>query len=246
MTEADPNGSVAAAEESICALYTELALHPERDFGWGKGKENARLLGYEAHWLDLLPEAVWESAAAVGNPFGLGRIEPGMTVVDFGCGAGADLCISASLVGECGWAVGIDLTPAMTAKARAAGRLMGLCNVEVRGADMTAVPLADACADLVISNGAINLSPAKPCVFKEIFRILKSGGRLWFADVVRDGTEEPSSSGSWADCVAGAVAPVRMIVMLARAGFADAEMVAFTGYCTAPTTIGATFRALKP
>lgn len=137
-------GSAAAPIEGIMALYTELALHPGKDFGWGKGRENARRLGYDARWLDAVPEAVWESAAAVGNPFGLGRIEPGMTVVDLGCGAGLDLCIAAALVGKRGRAVGIDLTPAMASKAEEATRLMGLSNVEVRLGDMKAVPLGTA------------------------------------------------------------------------------------------------------
>jgi SAM-dependent methyltransferase len=159
-------GSAAAPIEGILALYTELALHPGKDFGWGKGRENARRLGYDARWLDAVPErlalvlpqprlggdalagaqAVWESAAAVGNPFGLGRIEPGMTVVDLCCGAGLDLCIAAALVGKRDRAVGIDLTPAMASKAEEAARLMGLSNVEVRLGDMKAVPLGDGCA----------------------------------------------------------------------------------------------------
>ena len=159
MAEAPADGSVATAAESIRALYSELALHPRQEFGWGKGKENARRLGYDKRWLDTIPEPVWESAASVGNPFGLGPIAPGMTVVDLGCGAGADLCIAARLVGAHGRAIGIDLTPAMAAKAQASARLMGLGNVAVHSGDMTAVPLEDGAADRVISNGAINLSP---------------------------------------------------------------------------------------
>lgn len=247
MAGAVPDGSVATAAESIRALYSELALYPRQEFGWGKGKENARRLGYDARWLDTLPEPVWESAAAVGNPFGLGRIEPGMTVVDLGCGAGADLCIAAILVGGHGRAIGIDLTPAMAAKVQASARLMGLGNVVVHSGDMTAVPLGDGGADRVISNGAINLSRAKTCVFREVFRILKPGGCFWFADMVRERATAPAQGGgSWADCVAGTVPPGRILEMLAAAGFREAELVAFTGYKTAPTTTGATFRARKP
>ena len=247
MAGAVADGSVVTAAESIRALYSELALHPRQEFGWGKGRENARRLGYDARWLDTIPEPVWESAAAVGNPFGLGPIERGMTVVDLGCGAGADLCIAALLVGAHGRAIGIDLTPAMAVKAQASARLMGLGNVAVHSGDMTAVPLEDGAADRVISNGAINLSPAKSCVFREVFRILKPGGCFWFADMVRESATAPAQGGgSWADCVAGTVAPERIVEMLAAAGFRDAELVAFTGYKTAPTTTGATFRARKP
>lgn len=99
--------------EQIRALYNDLALHPEKDFGWGKGKENARYLGYNQNWLERFSASVWESAAAVGNPFSLGPIHPGETVLDFGCGAGADLCIAALLAGPTGHLIGFDLTPAM-------------------------------------------------------------------------------------------------------------------------------------
>jgi SAM-dependent methyltransferase len=232
--------------EAVRALYTELALHPGRDFGWGKGKENAGSLGYDERWLDRLPAFVWEPAAAVGNLFRLGPIMPGETVVDLGCGAGADLCIAALLVGDHGRAIGIDITPAMVEKAGKAARDLGLTNVDVRVADIAALALENASIDVVISNGAINLSSHKPCVFQEVFRILRPGGRFQFADMVRDGAVGAPSCGSWADCVSGTVEPKRYLDMLATAGFRDAEMVSFTGYRTAPTTIGATFRAVKP
>jgi SAM-dependent methyltransferase len=101
-------------------------------------------------------------------------------------------------------------------------------------------------ADRVISNGAINLSPAKSCVSREVFRILKPGGRFWSADMVRESATAPAQGcGSWADCVAGTVAPERILEMLAAAGFRDAELVAVTGYKSAPTTTGAIFRACE-
>lgn len=230
----------------IRTLYTELALHPHKDFGWGKGKENARTLGYDERWLDQLPVVVWESAAAVGNPLSLGPIRLGETVVDLGCGAGADLCIAALIVGNQGRSIGTDITPAMVAKAKEAARRLGLNNVELHLADIAALPLEDATADIVISNGAINLSSHKPRVFKEVFRILRPGGRFQFADTVREGAVGASSCGSWADCVSGTVEARRYLDMLEATGFCDAEMVSFTSYKTAPTTIGATFRARKP
>ena len=204
--------------EGIQVLYTELALHPWKDFGWGKGKENARNLGYDAGWLNGLPDVVWESAAAVGNPFSLGSIMFDETVVDLGCGAGADLCIAASLIGDRGRAIGIDITPAMVYRAEENARLLRLRNVEIYVADITAVPLEDACADVVISNGAINLSPHKPCVFKEVFRILRPGGRFQFADMVRDCAAATPSCGSWADCVSGTVEPAAVSRHAQRGG----------------------------
>lgn len=245
MSEVHSESSTSQIEE-IYALYTELARNPDKDFGWGKGKQNARALQYDQRWLDRLPGPVWESAAAVGNPFSLGPIRQGETVIDIGCGAGADLCIAAMLVGKAGRAIGIDLTPAMVEKARENAALAGLANVEVLVGDIESVPLPDACADVVISNDAINLSPRKACVLKEVFRLLAPGGRFQFADMVRKGEDGAVSCQSWANCVSGAVEPERYLEMLAQAGFIDVEFVAFTGYTTAPITIGATFRARRP
>jgi arsenite methyltransferase len=239
---AHPPGSPG---DQIRALYTELALNPDKDFGWGKGKENARHLGYDEQWLQRLPVSLWQSAAAVGNPFSLGHIMPGETVLDLGCGTGADLCIAALLAGDHGHVVGVDITPAMIAKAEENITELGLTNVTLHVADIAALPLEDLSVDVVISNGAINLSPHKPCVFQEVFRVLRTGGRFLFADMVRDGAPDVPSCGSWADCVSGTVEPQRYIEMLAAAGFREAQMVSLTDYRTAPTTVGATFRAIK-
>lgn len=234
--------------QQVRDLYTALAQQPERDFGWGKGKTNARDLGYDPAWLETLPESVWESAAAVGNPFSVGSLTPGEVIVDVGCGAGADLCIAARLVGESGRAIGLDLTPAMVAKARDNARRAGVNNVTVHEADIAALPLPDACADVVISNGAINLAADKARVFHEIYRILRPGGRLQFADMVRRASLETEAvgCGSWADCVAGTVAPGHYLALLQTAGFRNVVLVAWTGYHTGANTEGATFRAAKP
>ncbi|MHB1142373.1 MAG: methyltransferase domain-containing protein [Sulfuricaulis sp.] len=235
--------------DQVRQLYTDLAQHPEKDFGWGKGKENARLLGYEPAWLHTLPDEVWLSAAAVGNPFCLGPIGQGETVVDLGCGAGADLCIAALLVGASGQVIGIDVTLAMVERARKSAALIGARHVEVHEADMAEVPVGDGSVDVVIANGSINLSARKECVLQEIFRVLRPGGRLQFADMVRDCTVQETDhtdSDSWADCVAGTLAPERLLDLLRKTGFEGAEVVSFTGYRTAPTTVGALIRAMKP
>lgn len=235
-------------DEQIRALYTELAERPEQYYGWSKGKDNARALGYDPGWLEQLPERVWESAAAVGNPFALGPICLGETVVDLGCGAGADACVAALLVGPTGRVLGVDLTPAMVEKARVNAQLAGFGNITIHEADIAELPLADACAEVVFSNGAINLSPRKACVVKEISRVLKPGGRLYIADMVRDPSMQPDDSAgtdSWASCVAGTLVPSAFVQLLCAAGFESVELVSTNGYRTAPETMGATFRARK-
>lgn len=162
--------------EQIKTLYTELANEPDKDFGWQKGKANAQALGYEPGWLETLPTAVWESCAAVGNPFSIGQILPGHTVVDLGCGGGADVCVAALLTQGRGKVIGVDCTPAMVAKTRHNATLCGFTHVDVYEADIAKLPLPDNCADVVISNGAINLSLNKTQVLSEVRRILRPGG----------------------------------------------------------------------
>lgn len=251
MSERCGNSCSESPEQQVRALYTELALHPEKDFGWGKGKANARALGYDPAWLKRLPDAVWESAAAVGNPFAIGRIHPGETVVDLGCGAGADVCVAALLVGSGGRVIGVDSTSAMVEKARANAVLAGVHNIEIIEADVADVPCPDACADVVISNGSINLSPQKACVLKEVFRLLKPGGQFYIADMVNEAitpvdAESAVASPSWADCVAGTISSPCFLEKLSEAGFIDTELVGTTGYRTSAETIGALLRGRKP
>jgi arsenite methyltransferase len=236
--------------EQIQALYSDLALHPEKDFGWGKGKENARALGYNHEWLERLPDAVWESSSAVGNPFACGPIHPGETVIDLGCGAGADVNVAATLVGPGGNVIGVDVTLAMVQKARTNSAGARLANVRILESDMAnLLPLPDSCADVVISNGAINLLPDKPYALKEAFRVLRPGGRFQIADMIRDESaaqSESVTSGSWANCVGGTVTMSCFLRMLAETGFDGATCLKTTGYRTSASTIGALFFAKKP
>jgi ubiquinone/menaquinone biosynthesis C-methylase UbiE len=131
-----------------------------------------------------VPDASVQSFAGVANPFSLGRIEPGLTVLDLGCGAGTDLLIAAQMVGPTGRAIGLDMTPPMLARARAGAESMRLRNVELHEALIESVPLDAGSVDVVISNGVIDLVPDKEAVFAEIDRVLRPGGRLQIADVV--------------------------------------------------------------
>jgi ubiquinone/menaquinone biosynthesis C-methylase UbiE len=131
-----------------------------------------------------VPDGSVESFAGVANHFSLGRLDPGQTVLDLGCGAGTDLLIAAQMVGPEGRAIGIDMTPAMLHRARESADAMGLANVELHEGLIETLPVEDASVDVVISNGVIDLVVDKEAVFDEIDRVLKPGGRLQIADVV--------------------------------------------------------------
>jgi arsenite methyltransferase len=236
-------------QAELIALYTKLAESPDSDFGWSKGKANARQLGYSDTWLSRLPDVVWESAAAVGNPFKLGEIGSGQTVLDVGCGAGADACVAALHVGNTGKVIGVDCTPAMIDKARKNARHAALDNIEFHEADITNLPIADNSVDVVISNGAINLSENKDRVFQELYRVLKPGGRLQIADMIRVSEvccSSVSDAGSWADCVQGTLTADKLLEIITNAKFTDAVLLELTGYKTSKSTNGALVRALRP
>jgi arsenite methyltransferase len=131
-----------------------------------------------------LPDSTVESFAGVANHWLLGRVEPGSTVLDLGCGAGTDLLIAAQMTGPDGRVIGVDMTSAMLDRARASASEIGLANVELHESLIESLPLDDASVDVVISNGVIDLVPDKEAVFDEIDRVLRPGGRLQIADVV--------------------------------------------------------------
>lgn len=249
MSEQNNNKACNDSLGQIRELYTELAVNPEKDFGWARGKDNARILGYAAEWLEQLPDSVWESCAAVGNPFSLGTIRAGHRVLDLGCGAGTDLCVAALLTGPGGRVIGIDCTPAMADKAGLNAHACGFEQAETHVMDFSALLLPDADVDIIISNGAINLATDKSAVLSEAFRVLRDGGSFYIADMVRTGTAcdtTSSGEGSWADCVLGTLSPDCFQQLLRDAGFVNTEMTAYTGYKTSAGTEGALFRARKP
>ena len=163
--------------------YREVALAPDAEHHFHTGRRLAGLLGYDPTVVDALPDRAVESFAGVGNPFSLRVIQPGEHVVDVGSGAGFDSFVAAHHVGADGHVVGVDMTPEMLAKSRATATLLGLHNVEFRNGLAEALPIDDESADVVISNGVFNLCVDKHGAFSEVFRVLRSGGTLQFADI---------------------------------------------------------------
>jgi SAM-dependent methyltransferase len=169
-------------KSEIRKTYASVSQEPERDFVFPSGRAWAEDLGYPQE-LAGVPSTAVESFAGVANPFSLGPLAPGERVLDLGSGAGTDSLVACQMVAPEGRVTGIDMTPEMLARARAAAGEMGAANVEFVEGEAERLPFADESFDVVISNGVIDLIPDKDAVFSEIRRVLAPGGRIQIADI---------------------------------------------------------------
>jgi ubiquinone/menaquinone biosynthesis C-methylase UbiE len=175
---------VARLRDEVQATYERVALAPDGSFHFHRGPQYAATrLGYDATELASLPAEVTASFAGVGNPHATAPLASATTVLDIGCGAGTDLLLAARHVGPGGRAIGVDMTPAMLSVAAGGAVSYGLDHVETRLGDATDLPADAESVDTVISNGVLNLVPDKPRAIREIWRVLRPGGRVQLADI---------------------------------------------------------------
>jgi len=217
--------------ESIRGNVQEFYADRARNSASCCGDASENLL-YETDLLTELPDDVAGFSLGCGDPITLANLQPGESVLDLGSGGGLDCFLSSKQVGEDGFVIGLDMTPEMLERARSATRRMGIDNVEFRKGYLEDMPVDGDSIDVVISNCVINLSPDKSKVFKEMYRVLKPGGRVSVSDIVTNGglpEEVRNDMVAWGACIAGALKKDEYTQGLEDAGFEKVELVAKTG-----------------
>lgn len=222
--------------DAVESMYTAVATNPAQGFHFPTGRPATEYVGYPADLLDKLPPTAVESFAGVGYPFATAVITAGDTVVDIGSGSGTDLLLAALLVGPDGEAVGVDMTKAMRDKAIANARSVGIDHVQVLDGNAEDLPLRSASADVITSNGVINLVPDKRRAIGEMYRVLKPGGWVQLADIVVDDLPSDACRAKpqlWAECIVGATTQSDYLALFTLAGFTDVEHLSDLDYFAA-------------
>ncbi len=220
----DPDEIKRAVKTTYGSLAANRTIPLEQGCCEPATKDKLLRYGYTQDELESLPESVVAMSDGCGNPTGLGLIKEGETVLDLGSGGGIDVFLASRKVGPLGKVIGLDMTPEMVQKARANAQKAGLANAEFRLGEIEGLPMEDESVDVIISNCVICLSPDKGKVVREMFRVLKPGGRLAIADEValRPFTrEEKEDSSKWCSCVTGAITEKEYASALKRAGFRE-------------------------
>ena len=236
-------------QDALRRRYAAVAERPAGQFNYPVGRDSAERLNYRRDLLDRIPSDVVAHFVGVGNPFSTGEPQPGWNVLDVGCGGGLDSQMAARYVGPTGRVRGVDLSPEMLAVARTGLDASGLTNVELIGGKAEGLLVESGWADLVISNGVLNLAVCKRSAFAEVARVLKPGGRFQAADLVLV-KELPhdlrDDQFAWSNCISGAIPDVSYLESLQLAGLVDAEIVGTSGYRTSDYTEAMYIRARKP
>jgi arsenite methyltransferase len=217
----DRYGKIARGEQTFCCPTCGPTV-----------TDQCLAVGYTAEDLSLVPEMAILGVGC-GNPTALADLKNGETVLDLGAGAGIDVFLAAKKVGERGRVIGVDMTEDMVANGALLAERHGYGNVEFRLGDIAHLPVDPATVDVVISNCVINLTPDKLASFKEVYRVLKPGGRILIADLVTAGDLPPdvrASAAAWADCLAGALEKETYLESIRRAGFAEVTVVSESPY----------------
>jgi SAM-dependent methyltransferase len=213
-------GQIASAGSSCCGPTATTC-------GTASASVMSQSLGYEAGALEAVPEGA-DLGLGCGAPIGHLDLRPGETVLDLGSGAGLDAFLAAQRVGGSGHVIGVDMTPEMLSRARDNARKIGVGNVEFREGRLEALPIDDASIDAVTSNCVINLVPDKAAVFREIARVLKSGGRLVVSDIILDGRLPEAIEQdlyAYVGCVSGALQRAEYFDLIEAAGLGSIELL---------------------
>jgi len=204
----DQQVDVDELRDKVKVMYRAVADAPDGTFHFEMGRQLAERLGYPPGELDEVPAEAIESFAGVGYHLGLAAIARGERVVDLGSGSGMDTFLAGNQAGASGEVVGVDMTDAQLSKARRLADRDAFTSVRFEKGYIEEAPVSDASADVVISNGVINLCVDKPAVFREVARTLRPGGRMAISDIV---TEQPLTEAIvcdvnlWASCIGGAM-----------------------------------------
>lgn len=221
--------------QAVREMYGDVAAHPERGFHFPTGRTACEYVGYPQHELDSLPVGVVDAFAGVEYPFIAGDLRRGDCIVDIGCGSGVDALIAAARVGSGGRVWALDVTPGMLARLGAhAGE--NARRIALVHAHAHAIPLPSASVDVVTSNGVLNLVPDKVAAVREIYRVLRPGGRIQIADVVLGKPVSESCRADprlWVECIVGAMLEEVYVDVFRTVGFAGVEVVRRRDYFAA-------------